>query len=563
MVRNFVSDTLTINCWSDIENYFVNLAERKINSSTDLEKWLTDRSELEAILEENLAWRYIKMNCNTEDKNLATDFEKFINEIEPQINKFSNILDKKFIENEFTPKLDTKKYFTVIRAIKKQIDIFRDQNIPLFAELQTLEQDYGRITSKMTVSYENKELTLQQAAIYLKNTDRKIRENVYKLVNNRRIEDVENLNKLMTELIKLRHKISENAGFKNYRDYKLVELGRFDYSKDDCFKLHDSIQKNVVPIIENSHIIRKNKLNLDILKPWDLDVDADLKPPIKPFETSDELITKTIQCFSKIRPKYGEFLKIMKENGFLDLESRKGKSHGGFNYPLYESNIPFIFMNAAGNLSDVTTIIHEGGHAIHSFLSKDLELVNFKSLPSEVAELASMSMELISMDFYYVFFPDKEELKRAKTAQLERIINVLPWIATIDKFQHWIYENPYHSVEDRIENWTKIAKEFSSKTVNWETCEWYFVNSWQKQLHIFEVPFYYIEYAIAQLGAISIWKNFKQNRELALDNFENALKLGYSVTIPEIYQIAGIKFDFSEKYISELMEFVQKELSEL
>ena len=252
----------------------------------------------------------------------------------------------------------------------------------------------------------------------------------------------------------------------------------------------------------------------------------------------------------------------MQERGFLDLDSRKGKAPGGYNYPLYESNIPFIFMNATGNVRDLTTMVHEGGHAIHSFLSKDLELVYFKELTSEIAELASMSMELISMEHWDIFFDNKEELKRAKLEQIRGLITVLPWIATVDKFQHWIYTHPTHSVPDRIENWNKIARKFSSKIIDYETCEWYFTNSWQKQLHIFEVPFYYIEYGFAQLGAIAIWRNYKLNPEKTLNQYENALKLGYSVPISQVYETAGIKFDFSEKYIGELMEFVKKELND-
>jgi len=563
MIKNYIFENLKIESWTDIQLYYEDLQGREFKSIKDLEKWLKDRSELESVLEENLAWRYIKMNCDTENKSLAADFELFVTQIEPEINKYSNILDKKFIESEFISKLDSKKYFTVIRTIKKQIDLFREINIPIIAELQTIEQEYGVISSKMTIEYNGEEMTLPKASNFLKNTDRKIREEVYFLINNRKAKDITALNVLMTRLIKRRNNIAKNANFTNYRDFKLVELGRFDYSKDDCFQFHEAIKQMVVPIIEDFHKLRKSKLSLEKLKPWDLEVDIDNKQAIKPFENSEELIEKTIECFTKIRPKYGEFIKIMKQNSYLDLDSRKGKAPGGFNYPLYESNIPFIFMNSTGNLSDLTTMVHEGGHAIHSFLSKDLELVNFKSLSSEIAELASMSMELISMEYWDCFIKDKDELIRAKRQQLERVIKILPWIATIDKFQHWLYTYPYHSVEDRMENWTKISKEFSSSVIDWELCEWFFVNTWQSQLHIFEVPFYYIEYAIAQLGAISIWKNYKQNPEKTLNQYEKALSLGYSVTIPEVYETAGIKFDFSKDYVGELMNFVKSEIEKL
>ncbi len=561
--RKFVSKDLKIKSWQSIESLFIDLEKRRINSITDLEKWLQDRSELDSVLEENLAWRYIKMNCNTTDKSLTDDFNFFVTEIEPNTSKYSNILDKKFIESRFIDKLDKKKYYLPIRTIKRKLEIFREENIPIFAMLQKEEQEYGAIAANMTINYNNEEITLQKAANYLKNTDRNIREQVYFLINNRRLEEVDNFNNILTKLIAKRNKIAENADFENYRDYKFIELNRFDYTIEDCFEFHNSIKTNVCPIVNKINKKRKESLKLDVLKPWDLDVDINLKPPLKPFEDTNELINKAVKCFSEVRPKYGEYLSKMNELGFLDLDSRKGKAPGGFNYPLYESNIPFIFTNATGNLRDVVTIFHEGGHATHSILSSSLELVDFKELPSEVAELASMSMELITMEHWHFFFENKEELIRAKQNQLEGIISILPWIAVVDKFQHWIYTNPKHSIEKRKDNWLKIAKEFGSDIIDYTGCENFFANTWQKQLHIFEVPFYYIEYAMAQLGAIAIWRNYKQEPEKTLDNYEKALKLGYSVTIPEIYETAGIKFDFSNEYVKKLMNFVNDELAVL
>ncbi|MCK5822507.1 MAG: M3 family oligoendopeptidase [Bacteroidales bacterium] len=561
--RKFVSKDLKIKSWESIDSYYSELETREINSINDLEKWMHNRSELDSVLEEDLAWRYIKMNCDTTDKSLTDDFNFFVTEIEPNISKYSNILDEKFIESKFTNQLDKKKYFIPIRTIKRKLQIFREKNIPIFAMLQKEEQEYGAIAANMTIKYDGEEITLQKAANYLKNTDRDLREKVYFLINNRRLQEVDNFNNILTKLIAKRNEVAKNTDFENYRDYKFVELNRFDYTIDDCVEFHNSIKSNVCPIVNRINQNRKESLNLDVLKPWDLDVDINLKTPLKPFENTEELIDKSIKCFTQVRPKYGEYLSKMNELGFLDLDARKGKAPGGFNYPLYESNIPFIFTNATGNLRDVETICHEGGHAIHSIVSSTLELVDFKELPSEVAELASMSMELISMEHWNVFFENKEELIRAKQSQLEGIIGVLPWIAIVDKFQHWLYLNPNHSVEERKNNWVKIAKEFGSNVIDFTGCEDFYANTWQKQLHIFEVPFYYIEYAMAQLGAIAIWRNYKRNPEKTLDNYEKALRLGYSVTIPEIYETAGIKFNFSNDYVKELMLFVNEELAEL
>jgi oligoendopeptidase F len=253
----------------------------------------------------------------------------------------------------------------------------------------------------------------------------------------------------------------------------------------------------------------------------------------------------------------------MKEMGHLDLESRKGKAPGGYNCPLAESGAPFIFMNAAGQLDDVTTMVHEGGHAIHSFLTHPLELHGFKEYPTEIAEVASMSMELFSMDHWQVFFDNADELRRAKEQQLERVITIFPWIATIDKFQHWIYENPQHTLEERSKVWVQILNEFTSTELDVSGLDAYREFGWQRQLHLFEVPFYYIEYGIAQLGAIGLWQQFKQDPELSVSHYIKALSLGGMRSLPELFSAAGLKFDFSPQYISGLMQFVHKELNNL
>ena len=285
--------------------------------------------------------------------------------------------------------------------------------------------------------------------------------------------------------------------------------------------------------------------------------------PLNPFKTGEELLEKTIKCFSDLRPFFADCLRTMQKMNRFDLESRIGKAPGGYNCPLAETGAPFIFMNAAGQMHDVTTMVHEGGHAVHSFLSHHLELSAFKEYPMEIAEVASMAMELFSMENWEIYFQNPEDLRRAKIQQLERVITIFPWIATIDKFQHWVYENPNHNLDQRTENWFRIYNEFNSKVIDWTGLETYQKNIWQKQLHLFEVPFYYIEYGIAQLGAIGLWMQFKKNKEAALDHYIQALSLGGTKTLPELYEAAGLKFDFSGAYIKELMDFVEKEMQSL
>jgi oligoendopeptidase F len=287
------------------------------------------------------------------------------------------------------------------------------------------------------------------------------------------------------------------------------------------------------------------------------------KPALKPFQNGNELIDKSIACFNKIDASLGEKLSIMKANQLFDVESRMGKAPGGYNYPLAETGAPFIFMNSANSFRDLTTMVHEGGHAIHTFLTANLELNDFKHCPSEVAELASMSMELISMDQWSVYFDKEEDLLRAKKEQLIDVLKTLPWVAVIDQFQHWIYTNPDHNAADREEAFKQIYQRFGAGFANWESYEKQFGNVWQKQLHLFEVPFYYIEYAIAQLGAIAVWKNYKENPQKGLQQYLDALALGYTKPMNEIYETAGIKFDFSATYINELAGFVKEELEKL
>jgi len=561
--RIFLPEHLVIDSWDKLSSYFEDLKNREINSVQELEKWLKDRSELEAVLEEDMAWRYIKMNIDTTDTDLADSFSFFITEIDPKIAPYTNAFNLKLVNSKFLNDLNKDTYHIYLRGIKKQIEIFREENIPLNTKLQEESQKYGAVSAAMTINYDGKELTLQQAANYLKNTDRKIREEIFTLINNRRLQDENELNTLYTELIELRNQVAKNAGFANYRDYMFAALGRFDYEAKDCFNFHEAIEKEVVPVTNSFDVEKKQLLGVDALKPWDTAVDPTGKPALKPFDGGEELINKTITSFNRIKPYFGECLAIMKELKHLDLDSKKGKAPGGFNYPLHEIGVPFIYMNSVGSQRDLVTMVHEGGHAIHSFLTRDLALTGFKDTPSEVAELASMSMELLSMDYWDEFYTDKAELKRAKKEQLEKALETLPWVASIDKFQHWVYENPTHTVEQRYTKWTEIMNAFGSNQVDWTGNEKALATLWQKQLHLYEVPFYYIEYGMAQLGAIAVWRNYKQNPDKAIEQYMDALKLGYTKSIKEIYQAAGIEFNFSQAYVKELVDFIKDELKKI
>jgi oligoendopeptidase F len=559
--RKFVPENFTVTDWLGLKPYFDSLLSRELNSAAAMRSWLGDRSELESIISEDMAWRYINMTRYTENKEYSNRYEDFVVYIQPQIAPVSDQLNKKAAASEFLGALEKEiGYDIMIRNLKKDIELFREANIPLFTEITTEQQKYAQISGAMMVEIDGQEKTLQQASVLLMSTDRKKREEVHHKITSRRLGDRAELDDLFSKLISLRHQVAAHAGFKNFRDYMFKALGRFDYTPKDCFSFHESIQSEVVPTLNDLAKDRKAKLKVDSLRPWDKAVDPEGKDALKAFSDGKDLTDKTIECFFKLDAYLGQCLSIMKEMGHLDLESRKGKAPGGYNYPLSEIGVPFIFMNATSTLRDMVTIMHEGGHAIHNFLTRELELNDFKSTPSEVAELASMSMELISMDHWDIFFTNPDDLKRAKREHLEDLIETLPWVATIDKYQHWLYENPTHTLDERRQNWNRIFDEFTDTLTDWSGLQDAKDYLWQKQLHLYEVPFYYIEYGMAQLGAIAVWRNYRLDKQKGLEGYMNALKLGYMKSIPEVYKAANIKFDFSRMYIKELMEFVKKEL---
>lgn len=561
--RLFLPNDFSVTTWPELEPYFIQLAQDEPASLEELELWLRKRSELDAALQEDLGWRYIRQTCDTENEEKRNALYFFIQEIEPHLAEYANIFNGKLLNSPFVDQLNKEKYGVYLRNVRTERKIFREENIPLLTQIQALSNEYGQISGAMTVEIDGKTLTFQQAANLLKSPDREIRRSTYEKINQRRLQDKDRLEELFDKLLKLRHQVAVNAGFKNFRDYMFSAMGRFDYDPQACFDFHDSVEKHIVPFITKLEAERKAKLGLNELYPWDLDVDPANLPPLKPHNSAEELISRSIKCFSRVNPLFGEVLALMQEKGHLDLDSRIGKAPGGYNYPLYQSGLPFIFMNSAGSFRDMVTMMHEGGHAIHSWLSRDLELSAFKHTPSEIAEVASMAMELISMEYWDVFFPNANDLKRAKIYQLEKILGIFPWIATVDAFQHWVYEHPEHTRNQRREAWVSIHRRFSGTLVNYNFNPDFESWNWHRQLHIFEVPFYYIEYGIAQLGAIGIWKNYRQNPSGALQGYQNALALGNLRTLPELYETAGIRFDFSPEHVKGLVTFLQHELEKL
>ncbi len=560
--RNYLSKGFKVNDWAEIAPYFAELKSREFRSKEELETWLKDLSELEAAIQEEMGRRYINMTRYTDNQIYRDSFNHMIEEIEPKVSPLINELNQKLINSPYSRLLTGNGYEILLRGVRNEIELFREENIPLQTKIQSLQSKYGEITGGLSIEYNGKELTLQQASLLLMSEDRKLREEIFNKIQEARLSVEEKLDDLFDEMVPLRHQMALNAGFENFRDYMFSVKGRFDYTAEDCKQFHEAVLKKVVPLLDDIEEDRKNKLALEVLRPWDLRVDKYGRAPLKPFKDSKELIEKSVKLFSKLDTYFAQCLETMDEIGHLDLESRKNKAPGGYNYPLDEVGVPFIFMNATSTFRDMITLMHEGGHAVHSFLTKDLDLLPFKHPTSEVAELASMSMELLTMDYWNEFFTEKEDLSRAKEEHLEQIIETLPWVAVIDKFQHWIYENPTHSRNERRNKWMEIFDAYRSKIVDYTDLEDVKRSAWQRQLHIFEVPFYYIEYAIAQLGAIGIWKNYRENPRESMENYKKGLSLGYTRKIPEIYSIAGVEFNFTSEHIEALSEYINKEINE-
>ncbi len=559
--RKFVANDLIITTWETLKVYFEDLVNRPISSKEEYIQWLSDKSELEAVIEEDAAWRYIKMTIDTRDEALNEAYTFFVTKIEPELAPFADLLNKKLVESPFFEALNQQEDFAIyFRSVATALKLYREENIALEAELGEKSQQFGAISAAQSIEYNKEKITMQKASSLLREPNEAIRKEVYEKIATRRSQDIDQLNQLYNELIQLRHQVAQNAGFDNYRDYKFQALGRFDYTKEDCFNFHTSIKKLIVPLVKEIQQKRLNLLGKAAFKPWDSEVDPTGKAPLKPFNNGKELLEGTIHIFNEIDPYFGDCLKTMDEMGHLDLDSKDGKAPGGYNYPLYEVGVPFIFMNSVGTQNDLVTMVHEGGHAVHSFLSRDLLLTSFKDVPSEVAELASMSMEMLTMNLWNHFYKNEEDFQRAKKEQLETVLKILPWIAQIDEFQHWIYENATHTENQRTEKWVQLCTEYGTGLTDWTGFETMQANSWQRQLHLFEVPFYYIEYGIAQLGALAVWKNSIHDFKGTIENYKKALSFGYTKTLPELYSAAGIKFDLSENYLSELVEFVKVEL---
>ena len=556
MKRKYFPATFEITTWEKLQKEFEKLLAYRIDSADGLIEFWKIVSELEKIIEDTRAWLYINMTRFADQPKYREAFNQYLKDIAAKRQPYTFRLMQKFYDNPFRAKLPDG-YAHLNMIIANEMEIFREENIPLITKEQELTTKYGEITSKMTVSFQGEEKTIQQLSPYLEDQNRNVREKAWRLSYGRYAEDRNKLDALFDELKTIRVQIARNAGFENFRDYTHKSKGRFSYTPEDLMRLHDVVEKIIVPLMEEFNTERKNKLGLDILRPWDFNVEINEKFP-SPFATPDELIAKGTETIAQVDPLFGAELENMQANGFIDAENRKGKAPGGYNYSLHEYGSSFIFMHAVGVRRDVETFVHEAGHAMHNHLSRKQPILQYTDTPSEVAELASMGMELISIDHWSNFYaPDV--LKKIRKKELMDKLNFLPWGVVVDAFQHWLYLNPDHNAEERGQYFASLLDRFKIGG-DWSGLEKEKTMRWMLQLHIFQRPFYYIEYVIAQLGAIALYRNYHKDPKKTIEQYKNFLELGYAKPVSEVYETAGIQFDFSEKYVSELVAFLKNEL---
>jgi oligoendopeptidase F len=547
--------------WSQLEPLYRKLLDRTLKCANCLEKLILDRSELDAAAAEAEANLYIDMTCHTDDAAVKARFLKFVEEVDPQLKRVGFELDRKIVESPHATALDHARYGTLLRSIEREVKLFRESNVPLQTEATKLDQRYSEINGGMMVQFDGAERTLPQMARHLEEGDRARREASWRVVAERRLRDREAIDGIYDELVRVRSAMAANAGYPNFRDFQHDRLQRFDYTPADCATFHQAVETTCVPLARRMHERRAQALGLKWLRPWDLKVDVKGRNPLRPFEGADQLVDRTGRVYARMDSELARMFDSMRGGGCLDLDSRKGKAPGGYQYQRQLSRRPFIFMNAAGMHRDLTTMVHEAGHAFHSLLSKDDPILAYRGSPMEFAEVASMSQELLTLPYLEEFF-SKADADRAHRELLEGVIAMLPWIAQIDAFQHWVYLHPEHTRADRTKAWLDLDARFGPQ-LDWTGLEASRESMWQRQLHLFGLPFYYIEYGIAQLGALQLWLASRRSEKDAIAAYKRALSLGGSRPLPELFAAAGLRFDFGPGTVKELMDAIGAELDRL
>ena len=560
--RKFVPADIDFSNVQEICALYQELLKFSINSSETMETFISHWSELDSAISEYGSVLYIKMTCQTDDKSRSEAYKHLTQEILPAIKPFDFELKKKLVAawDSITPGNDY--YFVYIRNIRADVELFRRENIELEKQDHLAIQDYQTICGAMTVEFEGQHLTMPQIGLKLSEPDRAIREKAWRAIMERRKQDAEKFDDIYDKVVSLRNNIAINAGFKNFRDYKFKEWYRFDYTPQDCFKYHEAVTQAVVPAMEKIFKSRREIMKLDTIRPWDFDLHQPADPygrkALAPYKNAAELVRGVRKMVGQLCPDFDKTIANMDDMGLLDLVSRKGKAPGGYQTSLDERRTQFIFGNTVGSNSDIHLLLHEGGHAFHSEACKNQKLIMYRHPPIEFCEVASQTMELIGHRYMNEFY-SQAEANRAWREYLENVIYIFAWIANIDAFQHWIYENPTESKQSRCKAWLEINRRFFGELYDWSGIMEYREMMWHRQSHLFQCPLYYIEYGISLLGAIGIWLQSLKSVDTAVNNYRKALALGGSKALPELFAAAGLKFDFSANTVEPLVIAIMQE----
>jgi oligoendopeptidase F len=560
--RQFLPETIDLTDATQLAPVFDKLSARleAAASVADLEVWLRDHSEVCAALSESSSLAYIAMTCQTDDEAKEKAYLHIVETVDPWLKPRQFALMQKLAQSPLFAQLPAF-YDVYRRSVEAQVKIYREENVARETAVARLTQQYQKISGGLTVQFDGQEQTLARMGRIQEEPDRARREAAWKAVTERRLAEVDKLEEIFDRLLVLRNEIARAADFPDFRAYTFANYERFDYTPEDCLKFHDAVEHHVVPLARELQRDRRRRLGVDPLRPWDLGVDPDNHPPLHPFEKSSELVEKTQEIFSKLDPRLGDYYAVMRKQELVDLDNRKGKAPGGYQSTLCEARVPFIFMNAVGVHRDVETMLHEAGHAFHALAARELPLHAYRGAPIEFCEVASMGMELLAAPHLRAFYSEADT-KRAQRDHLEGIIKIFPWIVTVDAFQHWIYTHPGHTRDERATFWLSLMDRFGG-IEDWSGFEQARAHMWHRQLHIFEIPFYYVEYGIAQLGALQLWQAARRDLPSALDHYLRGLSLGGSRPLPELFEASGLAFDFTDKTIAPLMCNVKEALVEL
>lgn len=549
--------------WPNIEPHFQELAARPLTSSASAE-WLADWSRLSECLSEMYARLYVATTVNTTDDSAQQRFNAFLDNIFPPSQSAEQVLKEKLLASALEPE----GFAIPLRNMRAEAELFQEANLPLLADEQKIGNDYDKVIGAQTIVWDGQETTLSQLQPVFQDPDRDKREHAWRLSMERRLADRAAINALWAQVLRMRLNIAENAGFgRDYRAYRWRQQLRFDYSPEDSKSFQRAIEAVVVPAAERRYERRRQRLGLETLRPWDLNVDTSGQPPLRPYTTITELNEKTSAIFHQVDPHLGAYFDTMRREGLLDLDNRKGKAPGGYCTGYYAIKRPFIFMNAVGLHDDVQTLLHEGGHAFHVFETASLPYIHQQQVGMEFAEVASMGMELLAAPYLSAAqggFYSEAEAARARAEHLEGLILFWPYMAVVDAFQHWVYENPDAALngDECDAHWVALWRRFMPG-VDWSGLEQEMMTGWHRKAHIHQLPFYYIEYGLAQLGAVQVWRNALSNQAEAVTHYRRALALGGTAPLPQLYAAAGARFAFDAGTLREAVTLIEKTLAEL